>query len=385
MSALVATAESDSRLIERVAGGDRDAFTELYGRFARPVLAMALRQLGDNGRAEEAAQETFAAIWRSARSYKPERGSASAWLYAVARHAIIDRARQRREPAVEVPEEASGEATPEEQAESSWLTWRVHAALEQLPERERAVLELAYWSGLSQTEIASYLDVPLGHGEDAHAHGAGPSVRPARRGESMKEPVDLRELVGSDLPPEELEELGRVDGLLRSVPAPPHDVPASLTQAVAAVPLKRRPPTRRRLAVAIAFAALIAVAAFGMGRWTADDFSADYSIELQPTSDAPGAAAVVDVGERDPDSGNVELMLQVSGLPKNDGDQFYALWLEKDGEWAATCGYFSVGEGETTVRMTVSYEFRDFDAWNISLGARPDEPPPLLAAEIPEI
>jgi RNA polymerase sigma-70 factor (ECF subfamily) len=162
MSALVATAESDSHLIERVAGGDRDAFTELYRRFARPVLAMALRQLGDNGRAEEAAQETFAAVWRSARSYKPERGSASAWLYAVARHAIIDRARQRREPAVEVPEEASAEATPEEQAESAWLTWRVHAALEQLPERERAVLELAYWSGLSQTEIASYLDVPLG-------------------------------------------------------------------------------------------------------------------------------------------------------------------------------------------------------------------------------
>ena len=80
----------------------------------------------------------------------------------MARHAIIDRARQRREPVVEVPEEASSDATPEEQAESSWLTWRVHAALEQLPERERAVLELAYWSGLSQTEIASYLDVPLG-------------------------------------------------------------------------------------------------------------------------------------------------------------------------------------------------------------------------------
>src|SRR5688572_16690942 len=158
----MAVAESDSRLIECVAVGDRDAFTELYRRFARPVLALALRHLGDNGRAEDAAQETFAAVWRSARSFRPERGSGSAWLYAVARHAIIDRARQRREPVVEVPEEASGEASPEELAESSWLTWRVHAALEQLPERERAVLELAYWSGLSQTEIASYLDVPLG-------------------------------------------------------------------------------------------------------------------------------------------------------------------------------------------------------------------------------
>jgi Anti-sigma-K factor rskA len=202
----------------------------------------------------------------------------------------------------------------------------------------------------------------------------------------MKEPVDLRELVGGDLPPDELEELSRVDKLLRRVPAPPHDVPASLTQAVAAVPLdKGGRPTRRRLAVVVAFAALIAVAAFGLGRWTADDFSADYSVELRPTADAPGAAAVVEVGERDPDSGNVELVLEVSGLPKNADDEVYALWLEKDGEWAATCGYFSVGEGETTVRMTVSYQFRDFDAWNISLGARPDEPAPLLAAEIPEI
>ncbi|MGH3048395.1 MAG: RNA polymerase sigma factor [Gaiellaceae bacterium] len=158
----MATAETDAHLIQRVAGGDRDAFTELYRRFARPVLAMAVRQLGDNGRAEEAAQETFAAVWRSARSYRPERGSGSAWLYAVARHAIIDRARQRREPVVEVPEEASAEAGPDEQVELSWLSWRVHSAVEQLPERERAVLELAYWSGLSQAEIASYLDVPLG-------------------------------------------------------------------------------------------------------------------------------------------------------------------------------------------------------------------------------
>ena len=93
--------------------GDKDAFTELYRRFARPVFAMAVRQLGDNGRAEEAAQETFAAVWRSARSYRPERGSGSAWLYAVARHAIIDRARQRREPVVEVFEEASTEAGPD--------------------------------------------------------------------------------------------------------------------------------------------------------------------------------------------------------------------------------------------------------------------------------
>src|SRR5215211_1345267 len=99
--ASMATVESDARLIERAGRGDRAAFDELYRRFARPVLAMALRQLGDYGRAEDAAQGTFAAVWRSARSYRSERGTASAWLFTVARNAIIDRARQRREPAAE--------------------------------------------------------------------------------------------------------------------------------------------------------------------------------------------------------------------------------------------------------------------------------------------
>jgi RNA polymerase sigma-70 factor (ECF subfamily) len=154
---------SDADLIVSVGRGDRAAFEELYRRFARPVLGLALRMLGDHGRAEDAAQDTFTAVWRSAKSFRPERGTGSAWLFAVARHAIIDRARQRVDAAVAEPaEEASTDAGPAEVAEQSWLAWRVHSALERLPERERAVLELAYWSGLSQTEVASYLDVPLG-------------------------------------------------------------------------------------------------------------------------------------------------------------------------------------------------------------------------------
>jgi len=154
---------SDGDLIVKVGRGDRVAFEELYRRFARPVLGLALRMLGDRGRAEDASQETFAAVWRSAKSYRPERGSGSAWLFAVARHAIIDRARQRVDQVVDGPiEEPSAEAGPAEAAEQAWLAWRVHAALDRLPERERIVLELAYWSGLSQSEVASYLDVPLG-------------------------------------------------------------------------------------------------------------------------------------------------------------------------------------------------------------------------------
>jgi RNA polymerase sigma-70 factor (ECF subfamily) len=154
---------SDADLIVRVGRGDRAAFEELYRRFARPVLGLALRRLGDHGRAEDAVQETFAAVWRSARSFAPERGSGSAWLYAVARHAIIDRARQRLDPPVaEIAEQPSPEGGPVELVEQDWLAFRVRTALERLPERERHVLELAYWSGLSQSEVASYLDVPLG-------------------------------------------------------------------------------------------------------------------------------------------------------------------------------------------------------------------------------
>jgi len=81
---------TDGELIELIAGGDRPAFEELYGRYARAVLGLALRRLGDRGRAEDAAQEAFLAIWRSARTYRAERGSGAPWVYAVARNAIID-------------------------------------------------------------------------------------------------------------------------------------------------------------------------------------------------------------------------------------------------------------------------------------------------------
>ncbi len=152
----------DGELIERVGEGDRQAFDELYHRYARPVLSLALRRLGDRGRAEDAVQDAFTAIWRSAGSYDAERGQGGAWLYTVARNAIVDGARRRPEPPMEVPEEASNDRGPDEQAEAAWLAWRVHGAIERLPEHERPVIELAYWGGLSQSEISERLDVPLG-------------------------------------------------------------------------------------------------------------------------------------------------------------------------------------------------------------------------------
>jgi RNA polymerase sigma-70 factor (ECF subfamily) len=154
--------ESDAALIRRVGEGDRNAFDLLYGRYARSVFGLALRRLGDRGLAEDAVQDTFAAIWRSANSYRAERGSAGAWVYTVARNAVVDRARARREPAADAPDSVSPEAGPEERAEAGWTAWVVHRAFEDLRPQERTVLELAYWGDMSQSEIAAFLGVPLG-------------------------------------------------------------------------------------------------------------------------------------------------------------------------------------------------------------------------------
>src|SRR5262245_35612342 len=154
--------DTDGDLIVRTADGDRDAFEQLYKRYARPVFGLALRRLGDRFRAEDAVQETFTSVWRSARTYRPDRGAGGTWLYAVARNAIADRARARQEPAADPPDLPSTDPGPSEQAEDSWVSWRVHRAVSELPEQERVLLELAYWSGLSQSEVAEYLAIPLG-------------------------------------------------------------------------------------------------------------------------------------------------------------------------------------------------------------------------------
>jgi RNA polymerase sigma-70 factor (ECF subfamily) len=156
------TNESDADLIQRAGEGDRGAFEALYRRYARPVFGLALRRLGDRGRAEDAVQETFASVWRSARTYRPERGPGAPWLYAVARNAIVDRSRARTETAADAPEDPAPDPGPPERAEQSWVAWRVHRALEELPEREREVIALAYWSGLTQSQVAEFLGIPLG-------------------------------------------------------------------------------------------------------------------------------------------------------------------------------------------------------------------------------
>src|SRR5258707_5147416 len=95
---------SDVDLLVRIADRDREAFELLYDRYVRPVFGLALRRLRDRQRAEDATQETFAAVWRSAQSYKPERGPAAPSLYTVARNAIVDRQRAKADHPTEMPD-----------------------------------------------------------------------------------------------------------------------------------------------------------------------------------------------------------------------------------------------------------------------------------------
>ena len=154
---------SDGELLLAIADGSSEAFEELHERYHRAMLGLALSRLRDRGRAEDAVQEVFASVWRAAGTYRPELGPGAPWVYAVARNAITSRWRKRVEPAAEPFDTPSLEPGPAEQAEQSWQSFCVHRALETLPAHQRELVELAYWGGLSQTEIAQKLEAPARH------------------------------------------------------------------------------------------------------------------------------------------------------------------------------------------------------------------------------
>lgn len=158
------SALSDEDLLERIAAHrDGDAFEVLYQRYARAVFAVVRRSLGDRGRSEDTVQEAFASVWRAARSFRRERGSAAAWLFAISRNAAADALRARTPVTLaEMPDQADPTAGPQERTAASLEAFTVHAAVDALPEREREVIELAYFGGLSQSEVAERLSLPLG-------------------------------------------------------------------------------------------------------------------------------------------------------------------------------------------------------------------------------
>ncbi|MBI3014967.1 MAG: sigma-70 family RNA polymerase sigma factor [Candidatus Tectomicrobia bacterium] len=155
------------QLIQQVAGGDREAFGRLYDRYASLVFTFAVRLLNRPSEAEDLLQEVFLQVWRQARTYRQDRGSPEAWITMITRSRAIDKLRsiRRIEKSLTSLENAPGVksgGTVETVSEESELNLTVRGALAELPEVQRRVLELAYFEGLTQSDIAARLGEPLG-------------------------------------------------------------------------------------------------------------------------------------------------------------------------------------------------------------------------------
>jgi RNA polymerase sigma factor (sigma-70 family) len=155
---------SDEALVALVARADEDALAELYDRFNRVAYGLALRIVRDPSLAEDAVQDAFLAVWRSATRFVAERAKASTWILTLVHRRAVDLVRReqprRAEPLEAAPLEA-GEDT-EEEAWSRLRRARVQEALKRLPDKQREAIELAYYGGFTQSELADRLGEPLG-------------------------------------------------------------------------------------------------------------------------------------------------------------------------------------------------------------------------------
>jgi RNA polymerase sigma-70 factor (ECF subfamily) len=157
---------SDEALVALVARGDENALAELYDRVSRIAYGLALRVLRDERHAEDAVQEAFLQVWRSAASFRAERAKASTWILTLVHRRAVDLVRREERRQTEpLAEEGETAQAPERTEEAAWLRFereRVQKALSQLPDVQREALELAYYGGFSQSELADRLGVPLG-------------------------------------------------------------------------------------------------------------------------------------------------------------------------------------------------------------------------------
>lgn len=154
-------------LIQQVAQQDREAFSELYDRCSSLVFTLAMRMLKVRSDAEDLLQEVFVQVWRQASNYSADRGTPEAWIINIARSRAIDKIRsiRRMEKSFVLtgdPARAESNDNVESSAAASEVRLTMNSALASLPEAQRRVLELAYFDGLSQSEIAARLAEPLG-------------------------------------------------------------------------------------------------------------------------------------------------------------------------------------------------------------------------------
>src|SRR5215208_1863186 len=158
---------ADENLISFVGQGDAEAFTTLYDRHSRAAFSLAYRMMGERQASEDLAQDAFLKVWRSASSYRAERGSVRTWILSIVHNRGIDQirsqaSRRRRQ------EEMEASAPRSQPSEAFAETWRnsqreqVREALGTLPPEQLKILELAYFSGYTHMEISNLLDLPLG-------------------------------------------------------------------------------------------------------------------------------------------------------------------------------------------------------------------------------
>ncbi len=157
----------DEELIARVRWREEPALATIYDRYSRLIYMIALRIVGDRELAEEVVQDVFQAVWQSAGSFRPT-GNFSAWLIGIARHRAIDATRSRphraraREELLDDERMAGHGGASAGEADVLMLRAVVRAALAELPAGQRQAIELGYYGGLTQTEIAAQLGEPIG-------------------------------------------------------------------------------------------------------------------------------------------------------------------------------------------------------------------------------
>lgn len=170
-SAALEAAREQARLMQAMAAGDKQALGRLYDQLSRPLYALALRVTNDSAEAQDIVQDVFLQLWHKAADYSPGRGSVFAWAATLTRNRAIDRIRMRQRRAEIVNESAAdihgGETGASEttSADQLWLAEKagaVRSALAALAPEQRTALELAYFGGLTQQEIAARLNEPLG-------------------------------------------------------------------------------------------------------------------------------------------------------------------------------------------------------------------------------
>jgi RNA polymerase sigma factor (sigma-70 family) len=157
-----------ARLIEGISRGDQDAFGMFFRLYGAAAFGLASRIIGDRGLAEEVVQEVFLSVWRKAGGYDPARGTVRSWILMQIHHRSVDvvrreEAERRRSTSNAWPAEHEGGV--DDVVEEAWLSTRrvrVREALRHLSADHRTVIELAYFEGLTQTEVASQIKVPLG-------------------------------------------------------------------------------------------------------------------------------------------------------------------------------------------------------------------------------